>query len=191
MKIVVTEFISLDGVIEDPGGSEGTVHGGWHFEYSSEPSGRYKFDELQATDGLLLGRVTYQGFADAWPDMQDESGFADRMNSLPKYVVTSTLTEAAWNATTIIDGRNMAAEVSRLREQPGGDLVVHGSCQLVGGLADAGLIDELRLMVHPVVLGQGKRLFDGAAGKLPLRLTDTQQLPNGVVTLAYAPASAD
>ena len=162
-RIVVSEFVSLDGVMEDPGGSEGTPQGGWAFKFDRGPEGdRYKFDELMDADAMLLGRVTYEGFAQAWPDRDDEAGFAARMNGMPKYVVSSTLEKADWQNSTILSG-DPVAEVAGLRQKLDGNILVAGSTSLVHALHDAGLVDEYRLMIYPTVLGSGKRLFrDGA-----------------------------
>jgi len=184
-KIFVTEFVSLDGVMEDPGGAEKFVHGGWTMPYWSDEIGKFKFDELLASDALLLGRVTYQGFAAAWPSRTDESGFAQRMNSLPKYVVSTTLDKAEWNNSHLIK-RDIAKEVSRLRQQPGQDIMVAGSNRLVHTLMQHDLIDEYRLLVYPVVLGSGKRLF-GDANKAALKLVETKMFSSGVVLLRYQP----
>jgi dihydrofolate reductase len=146
-KIVVSEFISLDGVFEDPGGSEGTPNGGWSFQFSNPESGKYKLDELFASDALLLGRVTYEGFAQAWPSRTDEMGFAERMNNLPKYVVSTRLQKADWNNSRVIS-QGIAEEVERLRKAPGQDILVNGSGRLVRYLLQHDLVDELRLMVH-------------------------------------------
>ena len=159
-KLVVTEFITLDGVFEDPGGAEDFERGGWAFKFTRGPEGdRFKMDELLAADAQLLGRVTYEGFAAAWPKMTD-TGFGEKMNSMPKYVVSSTLQEAAWNNSTIIRG-SVAEEVPALKERYSGDILVAGSGQLVRALLAAGLVDELRLMIFPVLLGQGRRLCEG------------------------------
>ena len=164
-RIVVTEFISLDGVVEDPGGSEDFKHGGWSFEFSRGPEGdKFKLDETMASDALLLGRVTYEGFADAWPSRNDEAGFADKFNNMPKYVVSSTLENPEWTNSTVLEG-DLAEEVAKLREKHDGDIVVHGSVQLAQTLLDNDLVDELRLMVFPVVLGSGKRLFGETGDK--------------------------
>jgi dihydrofolate reductase len=184
-KIVVTEFISLDGVFEDPGGAEGYQHGGWTFTFNQgEEGGTFKLDELMAADAQLLGRVTYEGFAKAWPAMEDPVGFADKMNGMPKYVVSSTLTDPAWNNTTAIT----LDEAGKLRDQYQGDILVAGSGQLVRGLTGLGLVDEYRLMVFPVILGTGKRLFDGAA-RTRLKLADVTSIgPDGVTIQRYVPA---
>jgi dihydrofolate reductase len=182
-RIVVTEFISLDGVIEDPGGSENFKHGGWSFEISTGDEGmQFKVDETVNSDAMLLGRVTYEGFAEAWPDR--EGDFADRFNAMPKYVVSSTLRDPSWTNTTVLDG-DLPAAVARVREQHGGDVVVHASARLVQGLLAADLVDELRLMVFPVVLGSGKRLFGETADKKPLKLTDSKMVGDGVAILTY------
>jgi dihydrofolate reductase len=187
-KLVVTEFVSLDGIIEDPGGAEGTPQGGWTFRFPTPEGQQYKSEELQASDVQLLGRVTYDGFAAAWPGMEEVVGeFARRMNAMPKVVVSTTLTEAAWNNTTIISG-NVAEEVARLKDQYDGYILVAGSATLVDTLREHGLVDEYRLMVHPVVLGTGKRLFsDGAAGT-DLQLADFRKVGPDVLLLTYRPA---
>jgi dihydrofolate reductase len=182
-RIVVTEFISLDGVVEDPGGSEDFEYGGWSFEISRGDEGdKFKLDEAMDSEALLLGRVTYEGFADAWPQRDGE--FADKFNSMPKYVVSSTLKDPEWNNTTVIDG-DVAEAVSKLRDEADGDVVVHGSVQLAQALVDADLVDELRLMVFPVVLGKGKRLFGSTGGKKPLRLSESKTVGDGVEILVY------
>jgi dihydrofolate reductase len=186
-KIFVTEFVSLDGVMEDPGGAEKFVHGGWTMPYWSDEIGKFKFDELLTSDALLLGRVTYQGFAAAWPSRTDEAGFAQRMNSLPKYVVSTTLDKAEWNNSHLVKG-NIAKEVSKLKQQPGQDIMVAGSNRLVHSLMQHDLVDEYRLLVYPVVLGSGKRLF-GEADKATLRLVETRMFSSGVVLLRYQPNS--
>ena len=168
-KVVVSEFVSLDGDMEDPGGAEKTRHGGWSLSFFNAEHGKYKHDELFASDALLLGRVTYQGFAAAWPSMKDEYGFADRMNGLPKFVVSTTLKEVGWNNSRLIKG-NIAEEVLKLKQQPGQDILIAGSRQLVNTLMQHDLIDEYRMMVHPVVLGSGKRLFGDQSEKKVLKL---------------------
>src|SRR6266566_7611314 len=156
-RIVVTEFVSLDGVMEDPGGSENFGQGGWSFKISRGDEGdKFKLDEALSSEALLLGRVTYEGFAAAWPSREGE--FADKFNSMPKYVVSSTLDEPEWNNSTVLKG-DVAEAVSKLKQEQDGDIVVHGSGRLVQALLEHDLIDELRLMVFPVVLGSGKRLF--------------------------------
>jgi len=185
-RIVVTEFVSLDGVMEDPGGSENFKHGGWSFEIARGDEGdKFKLDETMATDALLLGRVTYEGFADAWPSRSGE--FADKFNNMPKYVVSSTLHDPDWNNTTVLGG-DLAGSVSDLKQRHEGDIVVHGSAQLAQALFDQGLVDELRLMVFPVVLGSGKRLFGETSEKKPLQLADSKTVGDGVEILVYRPA---
>jgi dihydrofolate reductase len=163
-KIVVTEFVSLDGVMEDPGGAEGTPAGGWAFRFERGSDGdTYKLEELMDAEAMLLGRVTYEGFAKAWPTIEDEQGFAAKMNSMPKYVVSSSIEDAGWENSTVLRG-DPVAEVTALRQKIDGNILVAGSTSLVHALHDAGLVDEYRLMIYPVVLGSGKRLFrDGAA----------------------------
>jgi dihydrofolate reductase len=184
--IVVTEFVSLDGVMEDPGGSENFKYGGWTFEIPRGDEGdKFKLDETLGSDALLLGRVTYEGFADAWPSR--EGDFADKMNAMPKYVVSSTISEPQWDNSTVLKG-DLAEEVAKLKEKHDGEIVVHGSAQLVQTLLEQDLVDELRLMVFPVVLGSGKRLFGETSGKKPLRLVDSKIVGDGVAILVYRPA---
>ncbi|HEX3640785.1 MAG TPA: dihydrofolate reductase family protein [Ktedonobacteraceae bacterium] len=189
-KVIVSEYVTLDGVMEDPGGGEGTEHGGWSFQFWSEEAAKFKFDELFASDALLLGRVTYQGFAKAWPAMTDEQGFADRMNSLPKFVVSATLEKLEWNNSKLIKG-NIAEEVSKLKQQPGQDILIAGSVELIHTLMQHDLIDEYRLMVHPVVVGSGKRLFKDETDMKVLKLVDTKTFSSGVVVLSYQPAGKE
>ncbi len=190
-KLVVTEFISLDGIIEDPGGSEGSEHGGWSFRHPAPDGEQFKGDELRDSDVQLLGRVTYEGFAAAWPAMEEATGdYGKKMNAMPKVVVSTTLTEPTWNNTTIISG-NMADEVARLKAQYDGDILVQGSATLVQTLAEHGLVDEYRLMVHPVVLGTGKRLFSGSAAGTDLQLVDSRKVGPDVLLLVYRPASGE
>jgi dihydrofolate reductase len=185
-RIVATEFISLDGVIEDPGGAEDYRHSGWAFEINrGEDGDKFKLDETAASDALLLGRRTYEGFADAWPSREGE--FADKFNSMPKYVVSSTLKDPEWTNSTVI-GTDLSAEVSRLKQEHDGDIVVHGSAQLVQALVEEGLVDELRLMVFPLVLGAGKRLFGETSDKRRLRLSDSKVVGDGVAILTYVRA---
>jgi dihydrofolate reductase len=180
-KLVVSEFVTLDGVMEDPGGSEGFERGGWAFQFDRGPEGdKFKLDEVMESDALLLGRRTYEGFAEAWPSRTDEAGFADKMNSMAKHVVSATLEKADWNNSTLIKG-DAAEEVSKLKQQPGGQILVAGSGQLVDTLMEHDLVDEYRLMVFPVVLGSGKRLFRDGAERTPLRLVDTK--PAGEVVI--------
>lgn len=182
-RIVVTEFISLDGVVEDPGGSEDFKYGGWSFEFSrGEEGDKFKLDETIESEALLLGRVTYEGFAEAWPTRSGE--FADRFNSMPKFVVSSTLEDASWNNSTVIKG-DVAKAVADLREQLDGNIVVHGSAQLVRFLLEHDLVDELRLMVFPVVLGRGKSLFGETTDKKTLQLVDSKTVGDGVSIQIY------
>jgi dihydrofolate reductase len=186
-KLVVTEFVSLDGVMEDPGGAEGYKHGGWTFKFDrGEEGNKFKVDELFASDAQLLGRVTYQGFAKAWPTITDPDGFADKMNSMRKYVVSTTLTdeEATWNNTVVIRG-DVADEIAKLKAQPGGDILVAGSCSLVQFLMEHGLVDEYRLMVFPIVLGSGKRLFGETSEATRLVLTESDTAGDGILLLTY------
>jgi dihydrofolate reductase len=190
-KLVVTEFVSVDGVFEDPGGAEGYEHGGWTFEYDRGADGdRFKLDELMASDAQLLGRVTYQGFAKAWPSMTELSEFAEKMNGMPKYVVSSTLSdeEADWSNSTVIR-EDLPGRVAALKEQVAGDVLVAGSAQLVQGLTAHELVDEYRLMVFPIVLGSGKRLFGDGTPRITLQLLDSKPVgPDGVFVLTYGPA---
>ena len=184
-RIVVTEFVSLDGVVEDPGGSESFKHGGWSFKVSRGDEGdKFKMDEALSADALLLGRVTYEGFAKAWPTR--DGAFADKFNSMPKYVVSSTITDPEWTNSTVLKG-DVADEVRKLKKKHQGDIVVHGSAQLVQTLVEHDLVDELRLMVYPVVLGSGKRLFAETSDAKPLRLVDSKTVGDGVTILVFAP----
>jgi dihydrofolate reductase len=185
-RIVVTEFISVDGVVEDPGGSEDFKYGGWSFEFSRGDEGdQFKIDETRESDALLLGRVTYEGFADAWPSREGE--FADLFNNMPKHVVSSTLENPEWNNTAVVSG-DLAEEVAKLKERYDGDIVVHGSASLAQALIDQDLVDELRLMVFPVVLGSGKSLFGETGDKKKLKLTDSKTVGDGVAILIYGRA---
>ena len=181
-RVVVSEFVSLDGVVEDPS---------WTYQFSSEDRDRFKFDELAASDALLLGRVTYEGFAAAWPQMEEQTGeYGAWMNGYPKHVVSTTLEEPLeWNNSTLVEG-DVAEEVSRLKDQPGKDILVFGSGDLVNTLMQHDLIDEYRLMVFPIVVGSGKRLFDEGGDKKPLQLVGTQTFDSGAIVLTYAPAGA-
>ena len=186
-RIVVTEFVSLDGVMEDPGGAEEYEHGGWTFEIERGEGGdKFKLDETLESDALLLGRVTYEGFAEAWPSREGE--FADKFNNMPKYVVSSTLESPSWSNSTVLSG-DLEQEVSKVKREVDGQIVVHGSAQLAQGLLERDLVDELRLMVFPVVLGSGKRLFGGRGGKKRLRLTDSKPVGDGINILVYSRAA--
>jgi dihydrofolate reductase len=180
MRLVATEYVSLDGVFEEPG------H--WSGPWFNNEAGQFKWDELQATDALLLGRKTYEGFAAAWPTMEGTGDFGVKMNTMPKYVVSSTLGEAEWAGSKLIKG-NVEDEVRKLKNQPGKDLLLSGSAQLFNAMMAADLIDLYRLMLHPVVLGKGKRLFTGEANKKALELTETKTFSTGIIVLEYVPAA--
>jgi dihydrofolate reductase len=168
-RVVVSEFVTLDGVMEDPGGAEHFQHGGWAFKFQrGEEGDRYKVDELMTADALLLGRVTYEGFADAWPKMNSDD-FGKKMNSMPKYVVSSTLADPSWTNSTVINGEDLPGQIDRLKDEVG-ELLVAGSAQLARALLSAELVDELRLMVFPTILGTGKRLFPEGGDPINLDL---------------------
>jgi dihydrofolate reductase len=184
-KVIVSEFITLDGVMEDPGGAEKFERGGWAFQFDRGPEGdKFKLDEVMASDALLLGRKTYQGFAEAWPTRTGD--FADKMNGMTKYVVSTTLERAGWNNSTLIKS-NVAEEVSRLKALPGQEILVAGSGRLVYTLMQHDLVDELRLMVFPVVLGCGKRLFNDQSERVAYRLVESKPVSSGVLILIYHP----
>jgi dihydrofolate reductase len=189
-RIVVTEFVSLDGVMEDPGGAEDYKHGGWSFEISRGDEGdQFKVDETFASDALLLGRRTYEGFAEAWPQRDGE--FADKFNDMPKYVVSKTLTEPEWNNSTVLAG-DVDEAVAEVRGKHDGDIVVHGSAQLVQSLLERDLVDELRLMVFPTVLGSGRRLFGDTSVPKAFRLVESRPVgPDGVTILIYQPVTRE
>lgn len=186
-KLVVTEFVSVDGVFEDPGGSEDYEHGGWTFEYDRGEDGtRFKLDELMEAQVQLLGRVTYEGFAKAWPSREGE--FADKLNNDPKYVVSTTLTDPEWHNTTVISG-DVAGQIAELKQRTDGAILVAGSGTLVATLLEADLVDELRLMVFPTLLGRGKRLFPDGIGRLKLKLAETRTVgSDGVQVQVYTRA---
>ncbi len=182
-KLVVTEFVTLDGVMQDPGGAEKDTfpRGGWAFQFDRGADGdRFKFDELLAADAQLLGRVTYEGFAKAWPTMNDNP-FGEKMNSMPKYVVSSTLADPSWTNTTVLSG-DLADEVTELKGRYEGDILVAGSAQLVQGLVANDLVDELHLMVFPVVLGGGKKLFADTDATRAFELVETR--PAGATVIS-------
>ena len=183
-KLVVTEFVSVDGVFEDPGGSEDFEHGGWTFEYDRGDDGNaFKLDELMGADVTLLGRVTYEGFAAAWPSREGE--FADKLNADPKYVVSNTLENPGWQNTTVISG-DVVGGLKKLKEETEGAILVHGSGTLVRTLLENGLVDELRLMVFPTILGRGKRLFPDGIDRLKFNLTEVRTVgPDGVQVQVY------
>jgi dihydrofolate reductase len=185
-RIVVTEYISVDGVVEAPSGTESFERVGWTDDFSRGPEGdKFKFEETMASDALLLGRVTYDGFAPVWPHVEGE--FGDKFNSMPKYVVSSTLENPQWNNTHVLRG-DVAEEARKLTQRYERDIVVHGSPQLAQTLMQHGLVDELRLVVYPVIVGAGKRLFTGTAAKQNLRLVETRTFNDGVHLLIYRPA---
>ena len=182
-RVIVSEFVSVDGVMEEPG---------WTFQFPSDDRDRYKFDELAAADALLLGRVTYEGFAAAWPGMEEATGeYGAWMNGYPKHVVSTTLEEPLeWKNSTPIKG-DLAGEVAALKEQPGKDILVFGSADLVNTLTQLDLVDEYRLMVFPVVVGKGKRLFEEGLGTKSLRLADSKTFDSGAVVLTYSPVETE
>jgi dihydrofolate reductase len=187
-RVVVSEFVSIDGVMEDPGGAEDYRHGGWTFEIDrGEEGDKFKLDEVLEAEALLLGRVTYEGFAAAWPTMTDKVGFAEKMNAMPKYVVSSTLQQAGWSNSTVLSG-DVPEEVARLKGELVGVILVAGSAKLVQTLLEHDLLDELRLMIFPVALGPGKGLFGEVSDKKPLRLTDSRRVGDGIAILTYEPA---
>jgi dihydrofolate reductase len=178
-RLAATLFVSLDGVVESPEK--------WSFPYWDDEIGKFKFEETFASDALLLGRVTYEGFAAAWPGRKDPEGFADRFNSMPKYVASRTLKKLEWNNSHLISG-DLAREVSKLKQRPGQDIVIHGSPGLIRALMPHDLIDEYRLLVYPLVLGHGKRLFDGSS-TANLKLVESKAFSTGVVKVVYQPAT--
>jgi dihydrofolate reductase len=179
MRVVATEYVSLDGVFEEPGQ--------WSGPFFNDEAAEFKLAELQASDALLLGRKTYEGFAAAWPSMTDEAGFAEKMNTMRKYVVSTTLDRVEWPGSRLIKG-DLAAEVRRLKQEPGKDLLLSGSAQLFNALMQANLIDQYRFMLHPVVLGKGRRLFGEGVQEKSLQLTQTKPFRSGIVILEYEPA---
>ena len=183
-KVVVSQFVTADGVFEDPGGAEDLERGGWAFQFDRGPDGdKFKLDEVMSSDALLLGRRTYEGFAAAWPSR--EGDFADKFNTMAKYVVSSTLADPEWNNTTVIAPDEIAVRVGELKQQDGGDILVNGSAQLVRALMDHGLVDEYRLMVFPVVLGEGKPLFE-AGDSVPLKIVEARPAGECLI-LVYEP----
>lgn len=188
-RIVVSEFLSLDGVMQDPGGVGEIEHGGWTAPYWNDDLAKFKHDELFGAEGLLLGRVTYEGFAKAWPQMTDEGDYGERMNDFPKYVISRTLVDLGWNNSHLLQG-NLEDEIARLRGQAGQDLLVFGSGQLVRSLIRLNLVDEIRLQVYPVVVGSGNRLFGPDKDLKAFELGEARAL-GPVVLLTYrAEASA-
>jgi dihydrofolate reductase len=187
-RLIVTEFVSLDGVMEDPGGAEEFEHGGWALQIDRGPEGdAFKLDETRDAAAMLLGRRTYEGFAAAWPGRTDDVGFAEKMNSMPKYVVSSTLQRPEWTNSAVVSG-DLPRAVADIKGQIEGDILVAGSAQLVQGLARHDLVDEYRLMVFPTVLGKGKRLFPDGRPQATLKLTDCRPVgPDGVAVMVYEP----
>ena len=186
-KIIVTEFITLDGVVESPGGNETPHHhGGWQSIYRSPEAGKYKVDELASVDSLLLGRTTYENFAGYWPKQSGE-GFADPINKMPKYVVSGSLQKVEWNNSHIL--RDVAGDVAALKKADGGDILVYGSATLVKALLHHDLIDELRLMVYPLSIGGGLRLFDDNRELKKFGIKNSRVTDNGILILEYQPVS--
>jgi len=183
-RLVVSEFITLDGVFEDPGGAEGKPYGGWQTPLMGEDESAFKLSELKQADALLLGRVTYEGFAAAWPTMQDTGEFGELMNNLPKYVATLTAADFTWQNSQAL-APNTHAAVTQLKQQYAGDILVMGSGQLVSSLLENDLVDELRLMIYPILLGQGRHLFDSMPRK-KLRYVSTQAFAGGAILVSYS-----
>jgi dihydrofolate reductase len=183
-KLVVTEFVSLDGVFEDPGGAEGYEHGGWTFEYDRGDEGnKFKMDELMDAEVQLLGRVTYQGFAAAWPSR--EGDFADKINKGRKVLVSTTLTDPEWENTTVIS-KNVVDELKKLKDEVDGSILVAGSGALVATLLENDLVDELRLMIFPTILGRGRRIFPDGIDRLKFKLAESREVgPDGVTIATY------
>ena len=178
MRLVATEYLSLDGVFEEPGR--------WSFPFFNDEAARFKSDELEATDALLLGRKTYEGFAAAWPTMEGTGDFGVKMNTMPKYVVSSTLEKADWTGSKVVKG-NIANEIRKLKQQPGKDLLLSGSAQLFNAMMREDLIDLYRLMVHPIVLGKGARLFADDGAQRTLDLKETKRFATGIIVLEFEP----
>jgi dihydrofolate reductase len=180
MRLVATEYVSLDGVFEEPGP--------WSFPYFDDQAAQFKSDELEMSDALLLGRRTYEGFSRAWPTMEGTGDFGVKMNTMPKYVVSSTLQKVDWTGSRLVKG-DVAAEIGKLKQQPGNDLLLSGSGQLFNAMMQADLIDLYRFMVHPIVLGQGRRLFadEARAEQRELKLVDTKTFGKGIVVVEYEP----
>src|SRR3984893_2151114 len=179
MRLVATEYLSFDGIFEEPG------H--WSGPFFNDEAGQFKWNELKASDALLLGRKTYEGFARAPPTLQGTGEFGEKMNTMPKYVVSSTMDKADWPGSQLI-GANVMDEVRKLKKQPGQDLLLSGSAQLFNALMQENLIDLYRFMLHPVVLGKGKRLFSEDVQKKSFQLTQTKPFKSGIVILEYEPA---
>jgi len=186
-KLIVSEFLTLDGVMEAPGGEPGHPHSGWVFDFMSKEQERYKLDEVIEAESLLLGRVTYEGFSAAWPSRGGE--FADKMNAMPKHLASTTLRDLEWNSSTLIEG-DAPEGVAKLKQEDRGPILVGGSRTLVQSLMPHGLIDEYRLMIFPIVLGSGMRLFPETPDKTVLKLADTRSFDSGVVVHTYRAAAA-
>lgn len=186
-KVIVSEFVSLDGVMEDPGGAEGFEHGGWQVPFFDDDLARHASELLFGCDALLLGRKTYEHFAAAWPAMGGDGGFGDRMNNLPKHVASRTLSGSLESNATVLEGE-LAGAVGALKEEAGGDILVNGSGELVDSLRRLGLVDEYRVWIHPVVLGSGRRLFGDSAESTTLELVATTSTSRGVLVNTYRPA---
>jgi dihydrofolate reductase len=184
-RIVVSQFVSLDGVIEDPVGIETLGRGAWSDSAGSGPEGgKFKVDEIMDSEAMLLGRRTYDGYVAAWPARGGE--YADKINSMPKYVMSSTLQDPEWSNTTVLRG-DAASEVRTLKDQPGGDILVHGSAELTYTLLEHDLVDEWRLMIYPIVVGAGKRCFGDPGEAVDLKLVDSRTVGDGVAILIYQP----
>jgi len=183
-RIVVTEFVSLDGVMEAPGGEPGFKYPGWTFEFDRGDDGnQFKLDETRQADALLLGRRTYESFAGAWP--QREGEFAEKFNSMPKFVVSTTLKDAEWNNTTVLSSGDATAQVRELKQAFDGELQVPGSHRLVQELIESDLVDQINLMVFPVILGTGKKAFTETSERRNLRLTESKVVGDGIAVLIY------
>jgi dihydrofolate reductase len=183
-RIVVTEFASLDGVMEAPGGEPNFKYPGWTFEFDRGDDGnQFKLDETRQADGLLIGRRTYESFAGAWP--QREGEFADRFNSMPKFVVSTTLKDPEWNNTTVLDSGDATDQVRKLKDDFDGELQVPGSQRLVQELIESDLVDQVNLMIFPVILGTGKKVFEEKPERRALRLRESKVVGDGVVVLIY------
>lgn len=187
-KIILSELITVDGVIEAPGGEPDFKYSGWSGEYFNEEYLSYKLDEVFEVGALLLGRITYQSFAAAWPSRNDEMGFADRMNSLPKFVVSSTLEKLDWSNSTLIK-EDIIERIRELKEPSGEDILIIGSGRLAQTLMAHDLIDEYRLMIHPTILGTGRQLYNNIGARKKLRLIEAKTFRTGVVVLVYHPVS--
>ena len=187
-RIVVTEFVSLDGVMEAPGGEPDFKYPGWSFEFDRGDDGnQFKLDETMQADALLIGRRTYESFAGAWPNREGE--FADKFNSMPKFVVSTTLEDPEWNNTTVLDSGDATADVRKLKEEFDGELQVPGSHRLVQELIDSDLVDQVNLMIFPVILGTGKKAFEDTPERRKLRLKESKLVGDGVVVLIYERAA--